>query len=196
MGNEGCIKERSPVDEGWTYNEMLSMVIHSSDCCLCLSMCQHYCGDTMDNKQTLVMAHQAQDDVLSHHWKAEVDDLEKRQVETLNKLAALRREISKARGDLANAQRNCVRLMEADNNCVMALLEDGLEEGVCISTSGPSSLLPCRPLSHPRPISQAMEHKIIYISSDSDDDISLIPPPSIPGSSSVADVYAAVMRLG
>ena len=150
----------------------------------------------MDNKQTLVMARQARDDALSRHWKAEVDDLEKRRVETLNKLAALRREISKVRGDLANARRNRVRLMEADNNRVMALPEDGLEEGGCISASGPSSLLPRRPPSHPRPISQATEHEIIYISSDSDDDVSLIPPPSIPGSSSVADVRAAAMRLG
>lgn len=195
-GNEGCIKERSPVDEGWTYNETLSMVIHSSDCRLCLSMCRHYSGDTMDNKQTLVMARQARDDALSRRWKAEVDDLEKRRVETLNKLAALRREISKARGDLANARRNRARLMEADNNRVMALPEDGLEEGGCISASGPSSLLPRRPPSYPRPISQATEHEIIYISSDSDDDVSLIPPPSIPGSSSVTDVRAAAMRLG
>jgi hypothetical protein len=139
------------------------------------------------------MARQARDDTLSRHWKAEVDDLEKRWVETLNKLAALRREISKVRGDLANARRNRARLMEADNNRVMALPEDGLEEGGCISASGPSSLLPCHPPSHPQPISQAMEHEIIYISSDSDDDISLIPLPSIPGSLSVADVCAAAM---
>ena len=185
-----------PVDEGWTYNETLSMVIHSSDCHVCLSMCRHYSRDTMDNKQTLVMARQAQDDALSHRWKAEVDDLEKRRVETLNKLAALRREISKARGDLAKARRDRARLIEADNNRVMAPLEDGLEEGGRISASGPSSLLPRHPPSYPRPISQATEHETIYISSDSDDDVSLIAPPSIPGSSSVTDVRAAVMQLG
>jgi hypothetical protein len=103
----------------------------------------------MDNKQTLVMARQAQDNALSHRWKAKVDDLEKRRVETLNKLAALCQEISKAWGDLAKARRDRAHLIEANNNHVMALLEDRLEEGGRISTSGPSSLLPRRPPSYP-----------------------------------------------
>ena len=65
--------------------------------------------------------------------------------------------------------------------------QDGLEEERHISASGPSSFqLPQAP-SYPRPTdpSQATEHEIIYISSDSDDGVSLIPPPPIPGSLSV-----------
>ena len=170
-------------------------------------MCWHYIEDTMNNNQTLVMARQARDDALSRPWQTNIDGLERRRVETLHKLAALRQKISEARGKLAEARRDRARLVEADSKppsrlagaChhVIAQPEDGLEEGGRISASGPSSFhhreRP-RPPSYPRPTdpSHATEHEIIYISSDSDDDVSLIPA-LIPGSSSMTDVRAAAM---
>jgi len=41
--------------------------------------------------------------VLSHPWQTKIDGLERRRVETREKLAALRQKISKARGKLPQA---------------------------------------------------------------------------------------------
>ena len=174
------LKERTPVDEGWAFNAKLGMVTHSSDCQDCLSMCQHYVADAMDNNQTLAVARQARDDVLSRPLKTRVDGLERRRVETLQKLAALRQKISEARGKLAEARRDRARLVEADNK-PRRRLADACEEERGISAPGPSSFQlreRPRPPSYPRPTdpSQTTEHETIYISSDSDDDVLLIPP--------------------
>ncbi len=156
-------------------------------------MCRHYVDDTMDNNPTLVLAHQAQDHVLSSPWDTKINNLERRRAETHTKLAALRQAISEAHGKLAEARQDCAHLVEADNKprCrladashrVMAQPQDGLEEEHehHVSTPGPSSfqLHECpRPPSYPRPTdpSQTTEHETIYISSDSNDDVSLIPP--------------------
>ncbi len=130
-------------------------------------MCQHYVADAMDkdNNQTLVRAHQAQDQALSHPWKAEVDGLKRRQVKTLQKLAVLHQKISKAQGKLVEARQDHAHLVEADNkpHCRLA---DACEEEPSISTPGPSSFqlhkCPC-PLSYPRPTdpSETMEHETI-----------------------------------
>jgi len=140
----------------------------------------------MDNNQTLVVAHQARDDVLSRPWKTRVNGLKRRQEATRAELAVLHRTISEAWGKLVEARRDRVHLVEADNkpHCrladashrVMAQPQDGLEEE-CehhVSAPGPSSfqLYECpRPPSYPQLTdpSQATEHEIIYISSDSDE---------------------------
>ena len=140
----------------------------------------------MDNNQTLVVARQARDDVLSRPWKTRVDGLERRREATRAELAALHRTISEARGKLAEARQDRARLVEADNkphrrladasHRVMAQPQDGLEEERKrhVSAPGPSSFQlreHPRPPSYPRPTdpSQATEHEIIYISSDSDE---------------------------
>ena len=143
-------------------------------------MCQHYVADVMDNNQTLAVARQARDDVLSRPLKTRVNGLERRQVETLQKLAALRQKISEAWGKLAEARRDRAHLVEA-NNKPCHRLADACEEERGISAPGPSLFqLRERPHlpSYPRPTdpSQTTEHETIYISSDSDDDILLIPP--------------------
>ena len=131
--------------------------------------------------------------MLSPPWDTKIDDLERRQAEIRAKLTALCQAISKARGKLVEARRDCAHLVEADNkphhrladasHHVMAQPQDGLKEE-CeshVSTPGPSSFQlhehPRLP-SYPRPTdpSQTMEHETIYISSDSNDDVSLIPP--------------------
>ena len=151
-----CISYQSvctPINKGWTFNAKLGMVTHSSDCQDCLSMCQHYVADAMDkdNNQTLVRAHQAQDQALSHPWKAEVDGLKRRQVKTLQKLAVLHQKISKAQGKLVEARRDHAHLVEADNK-PRCRLADACEEEPSISTPRPSSFqlrkCPC-PLSYP-----------------------------------------------
>ena len=71
-------KESTPVNEGWAFNAKLGMVTHSSDCQDCLTMCQHYIADAMDNNQTLAVACQAWDNMLSRPWKTRVDGLKRR----------------------------------------------------------------------------------------------------------------------
>lgn len=173
--NPPSLRMVTPVDEGWTYNETWRIVTHSSACIDCFDMCEHYTNDIMDNNQTLIKARQDQDEALSRPWKTKIDDLERRHGETCQQLAELRQKISEARGMLAEARRDRERL-------VMAQPGDGLLGGPRSSASGPSSFLrePPRPSSYPRPTDppQATEDEIIYISSDSDDDVSLIPPPN------------------
>jgi len=147
-------------------------------------MCEHYLVGIMDNDQTLVMACQAQNHTLSQPWQTKVDDLKRRHEETLQKLTTMRQKLNKARVKLAEAQQDRVHLMGANNKPHHQ--QDGLKEECRISASRPSLFQLPRALSYPRPIdpSQAMEHKIIYISSNSDDGVSLVPPPLISGSSS------------
>ncbi len=172
--------------EGWTYNESLHMVIHPADCSNCTSMCKHYLVGIMNNDQTLVMAHQARDHTLSQPWQTKVDSLKRRCEETLQKLTVMHQKLNEAQVKLAEAQWDHMHLMGTDNK--PRHQQDGLKEECHISASGPSSFqLPQVP-SYPQPtdLSQAMEHKIIYISSNSNDSVSLIllPPRQQPTKSS------------
>jgi hypothetical protein len=190
------------------------MVTHSSDCDVCLALCKHYINDAMDNNQELNMARRAQDHARSLPRQTKVAALKRRQVKTLQKLATMRQKVTEARAKLAQARRAREHLLKADkkprrrladaSDChrVMTKPQDGLEKGRCISPSKPSSFQlrgRTRPPSYHRPTvaseSQATEHETIYVSSDSDVDISHILPPSAPilGSSSVTDARAAAM---
>jgi len=131
-------KERTSVDEGWAFNVKLGMVTHSSKCQDCLTMCQHYVADAMDNNQTLAVARQARDDILSRPLKTRVDGLKRRRVETLQKLTVLRQKISEAQGKLVEARQDHACLMEADNK-PRHQLADTCEEEHGISAPGPSS---------------------------------------------------------
>lgn len=169
MFRTGSVRGVTPADEKWTYNETLRMVAHpvTPDCSCeeCLFLCQHYAKDTKNNNQTLVMARQARDDTLSRPWQTNNDDLERRGVETLSEIAALHQKISEAREKRRKAREDFARA------------EDRRE----LYGPGPSSFQRCEPPpppSYPRPTdpSPATEHETIYISSDSDDHVSLITP--------------------